>query len=779
MDPRHSKTLELHKVLERLASYASFSAGADKARELAPSPLLREVSERLQTTSEARALLTAKPQTTLGGARDIRPQVGEARRGAALSPGDLLDVRGTLLSAQSLQQSLTRLKQQFPHLADIAGRIAPCPELVESIGRCLDERGQVQDSASEKLARVRRELRVAHDRLLDKLQRIVSRAENATYLQEAIITQREGRYVVPLKADFKGRIRGIVHDRSLSGATLFIEPLSVVELNNTWRELQVEEQQEVHRILADLSSNVAERGDEIEHTVDALADLDLAFCKAKYADETDANAPDLVGSPPTVRFLRARHPLLDPETVVPIDVILDNETHVLVITGPNTGGKTVTLKTVGLLAMMAQAGLHIPTDPGSALSPFEHVYADIGDEQSIEQSLSTFSSHLTNILSFIERTDERTLVLLDELGAGTDPGEGSALARALLDAFRERGATTFVATHYPELKAYAQITPGVRNACVEFDTETLQPTYHLTIGLPGRSNAFAIARRLGLSEEVIRAADELVTREDRQTESLLQDLHRLRLQAAKARDEAHGARAGAEQQTEELHQRLADIDAERAAILQAARDEANVELEVLRQDVRALRQRLQAAAAPVSEVAAVERELDELEETVAEEPEPQLVPARVPPSRPVRAGDFVWVAPLNAEGEVLALDGEEAEVQVGPARTRVSLAQLELRSAPEPQPEASSTGHQPASPGTRLDLRGLVVEDALEQLDRYLDAASLTTVPWVHIVHGKGTGTLRRAVREFLHTHPLVQSYRAGEKGEGDEGVTVATLITS
>jgi DNA mismatch repair protein MutS2 len=420
--------------------------------------------------------------------------------------------------------------------------------------------GEVRDDASPALARIRRDLRAAHDRLLDRLQRIISSPETAPFLQEPIITMREGRYVIPLKADFKGRIRGIVHDRSASGATLFIEPLSVVELGNTWRELQAAEEQEIRRILADLSARVAARGAEIEETVDALAELDLAFAKARYADALDAAEPTMTDGKPDrdgarLRLLRARHPLLDPATVVPIDVILDGGTHVLVITGPNTGGKTVTLKTVGLLALMAQSGLHIPADENSSLPVFAAVYADIGDEQSIEQSLSTFSAHLTNILSFIHRADEHSLVLLDELGAGTDPAEGSALARALLETFRQRGAVTLVATHYPELKAYAQLTPGVCNACVEFDPETLRPTYHLTIGIPGRSNALAIARRLGLDEEIVRRAEALLSPQERQTEHLLADLHRLRLEAARARDEAYAARAEAQRLTEELRRR--------------------------------------------------------------------------------------------------------------------------------------------------------------------------------------------------------------------------------
>jgi DNA mismatch repair protein MutS2 len=653
---------------------------------------------------------------------------------------------------------------------------------VDEINRCLDARGNVRDDASPDLARIRREARIAHDRLQDKLQNIIGSPKNAPYLQEMLITQRDGRYVIPLKADFKGRIRGIVHDVSASGATIFLEPLSVIDLNNTWRELQLAEEQEVHRILAGLSALIAEHADEIVQSVEALADLDLAFAKAKYADAIDAVAPELVslreGS--TVHFLGARHPLLDPETVVPIDVALDDEIHLVVITGPNTGGKTVSLKTVGLLTAMAQAGLHIPAEKGAKLSPFEAVYADIGDEQSIEQSLSTFSSHLTNILSFIDHADEHSLVLLDELGAGTDPAEGAALAHALLDHFRERGAMTFVATHYPELKTYAQLTPGVSNASVEFDAETLSPTYKLSIGLPGRSNAFAIAQRLGLPRDIVEAARKLVSREDLHAEDMLADIHSLRLQEAQARDAAHAARAEADRLSRQLRDRLDGIEEERQEVLAQAREDAVAELETLRGEMRTLKRRLQAAAAPVEAVSAIEQEAEALKEELAE-PE-ELAPLPVPDvsPHPVRPGDAVWVRPLNAKGSVIEIDDEEAEVQVGPARARVKRVDIELIAA-TPVAEPESRGYRvirsARSPGEQIEVRGCTVDDALEQIDRHLDAASLVGLPWVRIIHGKGTGALRRAVREFLADHPLVSSYEPGARNEGGEGVTIAKLV--
>jgi DNA mismatch repair protein MutS2 len=801
MQDKHLSTLEFPKVLTRLATYASFSAGEEKARALTPETGLREVRWAIETTSEARTLLESKPDTSLGGAHDVCPMTEAALRGATLPSSELLDVRDTLIAARSLHRTLSRLGEQFPHLADISGRIQLCPHIITEINLCLDDRGNVRDNASPELARIRREERIAHDRLQDKLQRIISSPRNAPFLQEAIITQREDRYVIPLKADFKGRIRGVVHDVSSSGATVFIEPLSVVELNNTWRELQIEEEQEIHRILARLSDLIAEQATELRQTVEALAELDLAFAKAKYADATDATAPELLPpSPPqpsnpchpgsTIRLIGARHPLLDPNQVVPIDVVMDDETHVLVITGPNTGGKTVSLKTVGLLTLMAQAGLHIPIKPynrdghRSAISPFKAIYADIGDEQSIEQNLSTFSSHLTNMLSFLDQADEHSLVLLDELGAGTDPAEGAALARSILEHFRLRGTTAFVATHYPELKTYAQLTPGVRNACVEFDPETLSPTYKLTVGLPGRSNAFAIAQRLGLPYDIVDAARQMISPDDLRAEDMLTDIHKLRIQAAQARDEANQARAEAEKITRRLRERLESIEQEREEILEQAREKAEEELGALQTEVRSLRRRLQAAAAPLETTVAVEEAIKELESELKATPagsqSPELPIASL--QRPIRPGDIVWIHPLNTEGQVLETNKEEAEVQVGPARARVSLVELELRSpSPRSLPEEGSGERALAdmapSPGIRLDLRGCTVDEALQRLDQHLDAALRAELPWIHIIHGKGTGALRRAVHDFLADHPIVSAYESGGDKEGGAGVTIAKLV--
>ena len=795
MNKKHLSTLEYPKILHTLSTHTSFSAGRESALLLEPTSDYQEIEQRLETTREARVLLEDRPGTSVGGAHDVRPLTANAERGMGLPPQDLLDVRDTLVAGRRLYRMLNRLEDQLPRLARIARQIQPCQEVIEEIDRCINDQGVVRDEASPALARIRREVGLAHDRIQSKLENIIGSSRNSSYLQETIITRREGRYVIPVKSQFKDKIPGVVHDRSASGVTLFIEPLSAVDLNNQWRELQLAEEEEIRRILAELSLLVGEHAGEIRATVEVLAQLDVAFAKAKYAAAIDASQPELVpfgdredehpGS--TVRLLGARHPLLDPEGVVPIDVDLDEKSHILVITGPNTGGKTVSLKTVGLLTLMAQAGLHIPVESGSALSPFEGVYADIGDEQSIEQSLSTFSAHMTNIISFLDEADSRSLVLLDELGAGTDPAEGSALARALLEHFRRRGSTTFVATHYPELKSYAQLTPGVRNASVEFDAETLSPTYRLTIGLPGRSNALTIARRLNMPEEIVEEAREMVSAEDLHTQEMLDDIHRLRIDAADEREEAHRTRTEAKRVRSELRERLASIEDERDEILRQARRESEEILETVQAEVRRLRSRLRAAAAPVEAVSDVERKLESLEQKLpkAEPVESPVLPQvdhepDEEPERPIRAGDTVWVRPLNSKGEVLRVDDGEAEVQVGRARTQVSLSALERRKAdkPEPIPEGVRiSATTPESPGRRIDLRGRTVEESLVQLDRYLDQAMRAGLPEAQIIHGKGTGTLRRAVRDFLARHPLVADYEEAGYREGGEGVTVAKIV--
>ncbi len=794
---RHWQTLEYPKILERLARHADFSAGAELALHLEPYPDLHSAREALRLTREARTLLNQRPDFNLGGISDIRPHVERAVHGALLDPPTLLDIRATLEGAERVQHNLTRLSESLPGLADIAARIVPLPHIPQAIARVLDDRGEVRDDASPELARIRAALRVTQERIQERLRRLIADGDTARHLQEAVITRREGRFVVPVKAESRGHIPGVVHDRSASGATLFVEPLAVVEMNNALRELKLAEEEEIYRLLAELTRHVAHAALPITHSLEALAELDLTLAKARYAETLLATEPELVPIPAeapaprgdnlhpgtVVHLPGARHPLLDPRKVVPVNLIYDEQTHILIITGPNTGGKTVSLKTLGLLTLMAQAGMHIPADEGARLSFFEHVYADIGDEQSIEQSLSTFSGHLANILSFLNQLDHRDLVVLDELGAGTDPTEGAALAQALLEYLRQKRVTAAVATHYPELKLYAHETPGVTNAAMEFDVDTLAPTYRLEIGLPGRSNAFAIAQRLGMPASILRAAQSQISGQARRVEDMLDDLHSLRLEAARERDALRDARREMEARAAELQARLAAFEEERRNLLKQAADQARQELETLREEVRRIRTKLERtpwATTPEmrEEIRAIATETEQLAEHIPDVPPPAAAPAE--DAGPPRVGDTVRLRNLNAEGELLAIADTMAQVKLGAARMRVPLDQIEL--VARATPAASGTGPSPLgtrapSPGLQLDLRGLLVEDALARLDRYLDNAARAGLPWVRIVHGKGTGALRRAVRHFLEEHPLVVSFESAREAEGGDGATIAHLL--
>jgi DNA mismatch repair protein MutS2 len=820
IDQKTLHILEYEKILERLAEYTAFGASAEKARRLQPVNDIDEARRRQAETSEAVQLLVTHTDLTIGGARDIREKVDLARHSGVLDPNELLDVKYTLVAARTLRRTFERLTEQYPRLWFIAERLTPPNGLIDAISRALSDRGDILDTASDKLANIRRDLRIARERLLSKLQRMVSDPKNAPMLQEALITQRDGRYVLPLRSEFKGRIKSIVHDQSASGATLFVEPFAVVELNNQNRELQLAERDEERRILAELSRMTGMNAESILDTVDAVADLDLALARARYAEDLHASEPVLHALKPKklngsqnaaphpgskIRLTKACHPLLDPQTVVPIDVELDERTYALVITGPNTGGKTVALKTVGLLALMAQSGLHIPAASGSEISVFHNIYADIGDEQSIEQSLSTFSGHIKNIIYILEKADQRSLIILDELGAGTDPQEGAALARAILIDLLSRGITTLVTTHHPELKAFAHATPGVVNASVEFDLETLQPTFHLTIGLPGRSNALAIAQRLGLPEEIIKDARAEINPEDLRAEDLLDEIHRQRDRARQARDETEKTRSQVEGLRRKLEQRLETIEEERRSILESARAEAAEEVQSLQDEIREARRALARARQPLDALKIVEEQSEQLEQAVelpVERVDSAALDAdlgaglRGSEGRAIRLGDKVFLRALGTQGVVSAISADEAEVQVGVLRVRTRLADLqraseavELRTAVQPlrrnnpardeaRPAARSLGLTPSSPGMELDLRGQRAEDALDALERYLDAAYLAGLPFVRIIHGKGTGRLRDVVRQALGQNPHVRSHEPGGEKEGGDGVTVAILAT-
>ncbi len=825
MDSKTLTVLEYPKILARLADFCDFSASSDLARTVTPTADFDVASIRLAETTEARKLLLTA-DLTIGAAHDVREQVDLCAHGGILDPKELLDVQSTLTSMRDLRRYFEKHAEATPRLTNIALRLPAPSGLIDSISRCITDTGEVADSASPKLYDLRRQVRVAHDRLMARLQRYLTDPTTAVKLQDAVITQRDGRYVIPLRAEFKGQVKSIVHDQSSTGATLFVEPLAVVELNNAYREAIIAERDEVRRILTVLSDEVGALAGEIVPGVLALAELDLAFAKAKYAEAVHGSEPVLhelkvTGSKsktpdkpstfnhPTLKLISARHPLLDPETVVPVTIDPMPGTFSIVITGPNTGGKTVTLKTVGLMAAMAQSGLHIPVQSGSELPCFHDIFADIGDEQSIEQSLSTFSGHITNIIHILKKADKRSLVILDELGAGTDPQEGAALARAILSTLLEQHITTFVATHYPELKTFAHTTAGVVNASLEFNVQTLRPTYKLTLGLPGRSNALAIAQRLGLPQEIIDAARAEVNPDDLRADKLIGDIHRQRKIAFRETEKAERARSEARKLERDLAERLEKIEEERQRVLEQARAEGELEVEVLKAQLKNLKDELRKAHQPLEALQAVEEKVELVEEKIQEPvkrrktvPSTGLRASDRGPSftvhRRLSVGDKVVLKKLGNEGTIISLDDDEAEIQAGPLRMRVPLEELK-RKEEEPlavgSPSTSLRAGQPlakkqtgepssvvgrpsfvSSPGMELDLRGMMSEDALDKLETYLDKAYLSGLPFVRIIHGKGTGKLRSVVRQALKEHPHVRSFEEGGEKEGGEGVTVAKM---
>ena len=796
MDSKTLNVLEYPKILGQLAGFCSFSASKDLATALEPTSSFELATARLAETTEARKLLSME-SAGVGAAHDIRPQADLAARGGVLDPHALLDLKSTLISCRDLKKAFEKRGQEYPRLTQIVLGLPDTHGLVDAITRILSDRGEILDSASPKLGDIRRSLRVAQDRLMSRLQKYVTDSKTVSMLQEPIITQRDGRYVIPLRAEFKGKIKSIIHDQSSSGATLFVEPLPVVEANNDIRELQLAQRDEERRILAQVSSLIGEHATELKYGVENLAALDLAFAKAKFADELKATEPilhdlskvkgqksDLQPSTFELKLMNARHPLLASNTVVPVDVDPAPGTRAIVITGPNTGGKTVSLKTVGLLVVMAQSGLHIPAQSGSELPCFHSVWADIGDEQSIEQSLSTFSGHITNIIRIIKKIDHRSLVIFDELGSGTDPQEGAAIARAILSHLLDVGSMTLVATHYPELKTFAHGTDGVVNASLEFDIKTLRPTYKLTLGLPGRSNALLIAQKLGLPQSIIDSARAEINPLDLRADKLLDDIRKERNRTSREREKLEKARAKLEAQTHELEKRLEKIEDERRETLAKARAEGELEVAVLKQNMDSLKQQLKKAKQPLEAIKLIEEKIEKIEEKV-EQPvvRRQTVDSR--PStvhRPLSLGERVTVSTLNAEGVVTALGESDAEVQIGTIRMRARLTDLVRKQTVDDRPKTvashlpSTIHRQSSSPGVEVDLRGLMAEDALDKLERYLEQAFLSGLPFVRIIHGKGTGRLRQAVREALRGHEYIKSFEEGGSTEGGEGVTVALM---
>src|SRR5579859_831157 len=812
-------TLEYPKILEKVAREAAFSASKELVMGLLPTPNLQEARQRQAYTTEAYQLIDLRSDAGVQGARDIRLHLERAAREGVLAPEELLEVLATTQSAIHVARLLEKLDEEvFPLLHRLGADMPQRPHIARRIEETISEEGEVRDTASAALRKLRFDIRGANQRLQDRLRTLVHEFGHA--LQEPIVTMRSDRYVIPVKAESRGQVRGIVHDQSASGATVFVEPLVVVELNNKLRQLQIEERQEIERILRTLSGEIGHEAEALKAAVELVAEVDLHLAKARYARLIRCSEPQL-NDQGRIDLRNARHPLLTGK-VVPINFHLGREFFMVVITGPNTGGKTVALKTVGLLTLMAQAGMHIPVDEHSEVAVFEEVFADIGDEQSIEQSLSTFSSHLTRIIEILRRIDEeakratpdirgklsetltghpdsrrlRALVLFDELGAGTDPSEGSALARAILTYLLQRHVSTVATTHYSELKAFAHEQPGVVNASVEFDIETLSPTYRLSIGLPGRSNALAIANRLGLEEQIIEQAREYLGTAGVRMENLLEGLQAERKAVEDERFHLSMEHAEAEYQRKQLEQERFQLEEQRVKILNDARAQAQRELDEVQRSLAKVR-------VDVSRATLSRERLGEAHETVRglqDRVTPVAAPRRQPPKAeagtekldgPLQIGDTVRILSFGQNAELLGLsaDRSEAEVQVGAMRFRVSVDNIERISKRQAASETREKGQAQSQPAitlpryedqpevaTQLDMRGWRVEQALEELDSYLNDAVMSGVSSVRIVHGKGTGALRTAVREQLAHNPLVKSYTTPPPNEGGDGVTVVKL---
>lgn len=783
MNERVLHTLEYNKILTRLEEHATSSLGKDMARSLAPSTQLEEVAEALAATEEGAIVLRLKGIVPLGGIHDVRPHAKRASIGGILAPKELLDVADTIAAGRRLKNFLLSLSEEndLPILAALAQQINGLKGLESEIVGTIDDNGEVMDSASPALRRIRQEIRATESNVRQKLDNMIRSSSTQKMLQEAVVTIRNDRYVIPVKQEYRTHFGGLVHDQSASGATLFIEPQVVVMLNNQLREAKIKEEREIEKILRELTGEVALVAEVIITNVEALAELDFIFAKAKYAHAMRATKP-IINDQRYIKLKRGRHPLIDPEMVVPIDVELGRDYTMLMITGPNTGGKTVTLKTIGLITLMAQSGLFVPCNEESEIAIFDEVYADIGDEQSIEQSLSTFSSHMTNIIRILAEMNYNSLVLLDELGAGTDPTEGAALAMAILDHMHRIGARVVATTHYSELKAYAYNRENVINASVEFDVETLSPTYRLLVGVPGRSNAFAIATRLGLDEAIIEKAKLHVDKESQQVENMIVSLESNRKLSEQERLRAEEYRHEAERLRESLAQERERLAQEKDRLMQRASEEARNIVKKASEEAEAIIQELRQLAleegASVKEHKLIEAR-KRLEETVPEWQKSKTVTTRKKGKQTIREGDEVRVLSLGLKGIVLERASDhEYLVQVGIMKSKIAASDLQVLESEKPKVVQNITrvkGNR-ESIRTELDLRGSNVDEAIIAIDKYLDEVVLAGLHQVRIIHGLGTGALRRGVQEYLRGHRAIKSMRSGVHGEGGTGVTVVEL---
>ncbi|MBN6887934.1 DNA mismatch repair protein MutS2 [Cytobacillus horneckiae] len=781
MQERILKVLEFNKVKEQLLTYVSSMLGKKKAENLYPSVDFSEVVRTQEETDEAVQVLRIKGNVPLGGIFDIVPHVKRAVIGGMLSPHELTQVASTIHASRQIKRFIEDYieeENELPILLSYTDKIIVLADLETSIRNAIDENGEVLDSASEALRSLRTQLRTREGRIRERLESMIRSSNAQKMLSDAIITIRNDRFVLPVKQEYRSHYGGIIHDQSSSGQTLFIEPQSIVQLNNELQSLRVKEQQEIEKILIDLSLQTGENKEELQTIVSVLTEIDFMFAKARYSKSIKGSKPN-INNEGRLALFKARHPLIAADEVVANDISLGQDYSTIVITGPNTGGKTVTLKTVGLCTLMAQAGLQIPTLDGSEIAVFDAVYADIGDEQSIEQSLSTFSSHMVNIVDILNKVDFNSLVLFDELGAGTDPQEGAALAISILDEVYKRGARVIATTHYPELKAYGYNREGVVNASVEFNVETLSPTYKLLIGVPGRSNAFEISKRLGLNEKVIDTARTYISADNNKVENMIASLEDSKKQAERERDKARDLLKNAEKLHSDLQKQMVEFyeekdklrdkaAAEAANIIGKAQDEAE---EIIR-DLRQMRIEKHAEVKEHELIEAKKR----LSAAIPEAGKQHKNKPKTNHKHAFHPGDEVKVLSFGQKGQLIEkVADKEWHVQIGILKMKVEEKDLEFIKTPKPvetKPMATVKGKD-FHVSLELDLRGERYENALMRVEKYIDDALLAAYPRVSIIHGKGTGALRQGVQEYLRNHRSVKKIRFGEAGEGGTGVTV------
>lgn len=785
MDKKILETLEYDKITAMLETHARCQIGKERARKLEPLTELAELNAELDLTSEAEAVLFRLGQSPIDEFPDTRDTLKRIKAVSALSMRELLDIASCLRAIRIAKSALTKESDQM-RLAAMAVNLPSYKFIEDELNRCILNEDEMFDGASPALSRIRRELRVANEKVREKLNSMIRSSTYQQYLQDPIITMRNGRFVIPVKQEYRKQIPGLIHDQSGSGQTLFIEPAAVVELGNTFKKLLAQERDEIERILSELTAMVAPYGEDIYNALILLGEIDLRFAKAQLARDMNAVRPEM-NDELRIRIVRGRHPLLDKAKAVPIDIWLGEDFKTLIITGPNTGGKTVTLKTVGLFTLMAQAGMFVPADVGTRLGVFKNVYADIGDEQSIEQSLSTFSSHMTRLVGILKNADDKSLVLLDELGAGTDPIEGAALAMSILETLYGRRSTTLATTHYSEIKAFALARDGMENASMEFDIDKLCPTYRLFIGIPGKSNAFEISKRLGLDDDVIDRAKQFLKGEDVRFEDVISGAESQRRIAEQERKLAEQARAELDALRAEVEKEKKKLEETKKGYQAKAREDARRvvadtkrEMERLIVQIRSMKSINQSEADRVIQAS---RDAVRERENALVEPEKKVVDMSVAP-KSVNPGDEVRIVSLeNKKATVLKKPDAKGDVlvQAGIMKIAVRLDDLRLLNEPAkkgPQTDAAAgkvtLGDK--SVGLSIDVRGKLVDEAIIEVDRYLENAAMNGLNEVMIIHGKGTGALRAGIQSYLKTHRLVESFRQGAYGEGDAGVTAVTI---